>query len=121
MTITIQPITVAERPRCAWCGEGMRPSGRCTNALTWKTEEEFAAASTNRRVYSVKRSWHKRWNDDGNTWERGALYHIAASVFPIDERDWGYDGTFCTIEHARQFAHAAIRAGYRVREKEKTA
>jgi hypothetical protein len=45
-------------------------------------------------------------NLDGEWW---------ITYWPEDDRDWGYDGTFCTLRHAQKFALAAHRAGYRMK------
>lgn len=111
MTITVQPIRPEERPRCAYCGKGMHP--RFPERLRFANEEEFAKATTNRRVYVVRRDWKKRW--DGDKWVRNGLFSIEASLFPTDASSWGSDGLFCTGDHAIRFAYAALKAGYRMK------
>lgn len=119
MSITIAPIRPEERPRCQYCGKPMHP--RSPEQRQFKTEEEFAAFSTNRRVYAVRRRWTYQHGNHyvttGELAKEPKLYCVEVSFFPDDKTGWGSDGLFCSGEHAKYFAYSALKAGYRMKLK----
>jgi hypothetical protein len=119
--ITVQPIQPHERRHCVYCEKALQPSGPGLHQMLVKNfadastpEEQLAAFKTNRRVVRVKRHWYPERDDDDKVIGR-RVSRIDLTFMPDDPRDWGYDGLFCTAEHARLFAHAAYRAGYRIK------
>jgi hypothetical protein len=95
--IRVEPLTPAERAahRCAYCGKGLLPQ----RIASVSSVHSFRS---NRRVIKAR----PVVNLDGEWW---------ITYWPEDDRDWGYDGTFCTLRHAQKFALAAHRAGYRMK------
>lgn len=111
--IRVEPIKPEERPRCAYCGKGMHP--RYPEQQRFKSEAELAAFSTNRRVYAMRRSMGWRYDRLGNKEPTGQVAQIEISFLPTDKSRWGSDGLFCTGDHAKRFAYAALKAGYRIK------
>ena len=116
MSVTVSPIRPEERPRCQYCAKPMHP--RSPEQIRVKTEAELEALTTNRRVYVIRRTWKPELDNRLEETGRRVLTGIELSIFPDDKLRWGSDGLFCTGEHARSFAYAALRAGYRMKPKE---
>jgi hypothetical protein len=111
--IKVEPIRPEERPRCQYCGKPMHP--RHPEQREFKSEAELEAFSTNRRVYAIRRRWNDKLDHRFEPTGERVLNHIEVSFFPTDKTRWGADGIFCSGDHARSFAYAAIRAGYRIK------
>lgn len=121
--IIVEPLKPHERPHCAYCDKPMLPNGHGVTKMLVRTsaepaapEEHLATFRTNRRVVRVRRHWHGQRIDDNKQIDR-KVTRIDLTFFPDDSRHWGYDGLFCTAEHGRQYAHAAHKAGYRMKGK----
>lgn len=94
---TVEPLTKEERTahRCAYCHRGITPQ-RIASV------QDFPTFQTNRRVIKAR----KMASNSGEWW---------ITYYPANDAAWGYDGLFCTLRHSQAFAHAAHRAGYRMK------
>ena len=113
MSVTVEPIRPEERPPCQSCGTAMQP--RWPEQKRFESEEAFAAFSTNRRVYAMRRRWNEKLDERYEPTGERVLNHIEISFYPDDRTRWGSDGLFCTREHAVGFAYEALKAGYRMK------
>lgn len=130
--ITVAPLKPGERPRCAYCGKGMLPNhshrkmfvnqiGNVAADDPRSAEAQFVDFKTNRRVIQVRRTWTNTFDSQTDEPNGKTVYRIDITFLPDDWKGWGYDGLFCSAQCGRWFAHAAHKAGYRMKTSHKAA